>query len=167
MHGAAGGKSAEFKRELLMNVIQQVEQEEMKRLSTKQIDEFRPGDTVKIHCRVVEGNKTRIQIFEGTVLYSKGSGLNANLCVRKIAVGAIGVERVFPIYSPTVVRIECVRQGRVRRARLYYLRDRVGKRARIREKSALSARMVRAREDARAAKAQERAKKAAKASAKT
>lgn len=144
-----------------MNVIQNLEQEEIQRLSKKQIDDFRPGDTVKVHCRVVEGNKSRIQIFEGTVLYRKGGGINENLCVRKVAVGGIGVERVFPLYSPTVARIETVRHGRVRRARLYYLRDRVGKRARVREKSALSARMTKARENARAAKARERAGKAA------
>lgn len=148
-----------------MNVIQNLEQEEIQRLSQKKIDDFRPGDTVKVHCKVVEGNKSRIQIFEGTVLYRKGAGINESLCVRKLSVGGIGVERVFPIYSPTVDAIETVRAGRVRRARLYYLRDRVGKRSRVREKSALSARMTRAREDARAAKVKERAEKAEAGSA--
>lgn len=157
-----------------MNIIQQLEQEEIKNLPKKRIDDFRPGDTIKVHCNVVEGSKSRIQVFEGTVLYVKGAGINANVCVRKIAIGAIGVERVFPIYSPTVARIERVRQGRVRRARLYYLRDRVGKRARVREKSALSARMIKAKEaakveaaEAKAAKAKAKAEdKAAKAKAK-
>lgn len=146
-----------------MNIIQQIEQEEIKNLPQKPIDDFRPGDTIKVHCNVVEGNKTRIQVFEGTVLYVKGSGISANVCVRKIGVGGVGVERVFPIYSPTVAKIERIRQGRVRRARLYYLRDRVGKRARVREKSALSARMLKAKE---AAKADAAATKAAKSKAK-
>ena len=146
-----------------MNIIQQLEQEQIQSLPKKRIDDFRPGDTVKIHCNVVEGSKSRIQVFEGTVLYIKGSGINANLCVRKIGVGGIGVERVFPIYSPTIAKIERVRQGRVRRARLYYLRERVGKRARVREKSALSARMIKAKE---AAKVEAAKAKAAKAKAK-
>lgn len=149
-----------------MNIIQQLEQEQIKSLPNKPIDDFRPGDTIKVHCNVVEGNKSRIQVFEGTVLYTKGSGVNTNVCVRKIGVGGIGVERVFPLYSPTVAKIERVRQGKVRRARLFYLRDRVGKRARVREKSALSARMLKAREEAKAAKTAKAEEKAAKAKAK-
>lgn len=120
-----------------MNLIQKLEQEEIQRFKAKPIDDFRVGDTVKVHCNVVEGTKSRVQIFEGIVLYRKGSGVNESLCVRKIGVGGVGVERVFPLYSPTVARIERVRQGKARRARLYYLRDRVGKAARVRERSVI------------------------------
>ena len=116
-----------------MNVIQRLDRAEIESMSKKPIDEFRPGDTVKVHCNVVEGSKTRVQVFEGTVMYRKGTGLSENVCVRKIGAGGIGVERVFPLWSPTVAKIERVRQGRVRRARLFYLRELRGKAARVRE----------------------------------
>lgn len=97
------------------------------------IPEFRPGDTVKVHVRVVEGNRTRAQVFEGVVLARNGSGLDATFTVRKLSFG-VGVERVFPVHAPIIQKVEVTRRGDVRRAKLYYLRDRVGKSARIKEK---------------------------------
>ena len=115
-----------------MNLIQQLEQEEIARLN-KEIPDFAPGDTVVVWARVVEGNRTRLQAYEGVVIARKNRGLNSNVIVRKISNGE-GVERTFPIYSPRVEKIEVKRRGDVRRAKLYYLRDRSGKSARIREK---------------------------------
>jgi large subunit ribosomal protein L19 len=97
------------------------------------IPDFRPGDTVKVHVRVVEGNRERIQVFQGVVIARKGGGVRETFTVRKISFG-IGVERTFPLHSPIISRIEVVTQGRVRRAKLYYLRDRVGKAAKVKEK---------------------------------
>ncbi|KEJ92882.1 50S ribosomal protein L19 [Synergistes jonesii] len=97
------------------------------------IPEFRSGDTVKVHVKVKEGNRERIQIFEGVVIGRQHGGLRENFIVRKISNG-IGVERIFPVHCPTIDRIEVVRKGRVRRAKLYYLRDLSGKAARIRER---------------------------------
>ena len=97
------------------------------------LPEFRPGDTVKVHVRVVEGNLERTQVFEGVVIARNGSGLDASFTVRKISFG-IGVERVFPVNAPIIQKIEVTRRGDVRRSKLYYLRDRVGKAARIKEK---------------------------------
>jgi large subunit ribosomal protein L19 len=94
---------------------------------------FRPGDTVKVHVRVVEGNRERAQIFEGVVIARNGSGLDASFTVRKVSFG-VGVERVFPTNAPIIQKVEVTRRGDVRRAKLYYLRDRVGKAARIKEK---------------------------------
>jgi len=95
---------------------------------------FRPGDTVRVHVKVTEGNRTRIQVFEGDVIARKGSGIRETFTVRKISFNGIGVERTFPVHAPVIDHIEVVRQGRVRRAKLYYLRDRVGKKAKIRER---------------------------------
>lgn len=97
------------------------------------LPEFGPGDTLRIHVRVVEGEKERVQIFEGDVLQRKGSGVHATFTVRKVTQG-IAVERIFPLHSPRIAKIERTRKGRVRRARLFYLRDRKGRAARIREK---------------------------------
>jgi large subunit ribosomal protein L19 len=97
------------------------------------IPDFRPGDTVKVHVRVVEGNRERIQVFQGVVIARKGGGVRETFTVRKVSFG-IGVERTFPLHSPIISRIEVVMQGRVRRAKLYYLRDRVGKAAKVKEK---------------------------------
>ena len=94
---------------------------------------FAPGDTVKVHVRVVEGNRERIQIFQGVVIRRQGSGVAESFTVRKVSFG-VGVERTFPVHSPITAKIELVTRGDVRRAKLYYLRDRVGKRARIKEK---------------------------------
>lgn len=117
-----------------MTIIQKLEQEQVKRLSKgRRIDNFRPGDTVRVHVRVVEGTRSRIQVFEGVVIGRKNRGLNSTFRVRKLSFGE-GVERVFPLYSPNVTQVEVLRQGRVRRAKLYYLRGRTGKSARIAEK---------------------------------
>jgi len=97
------------------------------------VPSFRPGDTVKVHVRVVEGNRERAQVFEGVVIARNGSGLDASFTVRKISFG-VGVERVFPVNAPIIQKIEVTRRGDVRRAKLYYLRERVGKSARIKEK---------------------------------
>jgi large subunit ribosomal protein L19 len=96
------------------------------------IPDFRPGDTVRVHVRVVEGGRERIQIFEGVVLARNGSGPRASFTVRKVSFG-VGVERVFPLHAPIIGKIELVRRGDVRRSKLYYLRDRVGRSARIKE----------------------------------
>ncbi len=96
--------------------------------------EFQPGDTVNVHVRVIEGDKERIQQYQGVVIAEKGSGARRTFTVRKVSNG-VGVERVFPLHSPKVARIEVVRRGRIRRAKLYYLRERKGKAARIRERT--------------------------------
>ncbi|MGZ0229525.1 MAG: 50S ribosomal protein L19 [Acidimicrobiales bacterium] len=96
------------------------------------IPEFQPGDTVKVHVRVVEGNKERIQVFEGAVIGRQGAGVRETFTVRKISFG-VGVERCFPVHSPQLAKIERVIRGDVRRAKLYYLRDRIGKKAKIKE----------------------------------
>lgn len=98
------------------------------------IPDFRVGDTVKVHVKVVEGNRARVQVFEGDVIARKGSGVRETFTVRKISFNSVGVERTFPVHAPVIDRIEVARRGDVRRAKLYYLRDRVGKAARVREK---------------------------------
>lgn len=115
-----------------MNVIQQMEQEEIERLG-KQIPAFAPGDTVIVNVNVVEGERKRVQAFEGVVIAKRNRGLNSNFIVRKISSGE-GVERTFQTYSPLIASVEVKRRGDVRRAKLYYLRDRSGKSARIKEK---------------------------------
>jgi large subunit ribosomal protein L19 len=97
------------------------------------IPAFRPGDTVKVHVRVVEGNRERIQVFQGAVIRRQGSGARETFSVRKVSFG-VGVERTFPVHSPIIAKIEVVTEGDVRRAKLYYLRDRVGKAAKIKER---------------------------------
>ena len=97
------------------------------------IPDFAPGDTVKVHVRVVEGNRERIQVFEGAVIGRSGSGVRETFKVRKLSFG-VGVERTFPVHSPIIQKIELVRRGDVRRAKLYYQRDRIGKAAKIKEK---------------------------------
>ncbi|MBV9237245.1 MAG: 50S ribosomal protein L19 [Xanthobacteraceae bacterium] len=116
-----------------MNLIQTLEKEQMAKLSAnKEIPDFEPGDTVQVNVKVVEGDRTRIQAYEGVCIGRAGSGLNENFTVRKISYGE-GVERVFPLYSPMLDSIKVVRRGKVRRAKLYYLRGRRGKSARIAE----------------------------------
>jgi large subunit ribosomal protein L19 len=95
--------------------------------------DFAPGDTIKVHVRVVEGERQRVQIFEGIVIRRRGSQLSATFTVRKMSFG-VGVERTFPLHSPMIAKIERVTQGDVRRAKLYYLRDRIGKKAKVKEK---------------------------------
>src|SRR5712672_4157563 len=97
------------------------------------IPDFGPGDTVKVHVRVVEGTRERVQVFQGVVIRRKGSGIRETFTVRKVSFG-VGVERTFPVHSPIIARIERITRGDVRRAKLYYLRDRVGKAAKIKEK---------------------------------
>ena len=97
------------------------------------IPSFRPGDTVKVHVRVVEGNRSRIQVFQGVVIRRQGGGIRETFTVRKVSFG-VGVERTFPVHTPVVEKIEVLTRGDVRRAKLYYLRDRVGKAAKIKEK---------------------------------
>src|SRR5271157_3869151 len=94
---------------------------------------FRPGDTLRVHVRVVEGNRERVQVFQGAVIRRQGSGARETFTVRKVSFG-VGVERTFPVHSPIIARIEVVTEGDVRRAKLYYLRDRVGRAAKIKEK---------------------------------
>ena len=115
-----------------MDLIRQIEQEEIARLG-KEIPEFAPGDTVVVSVNVVEGNRKRMQAYEGVVIAKRNRGLNSSFIVRKISSGE-GVERTFQLYSPLIAKIEVKRRGDVRRAKLYYLRDRSGKSARIREK---------------------------------
>jgi len=97
------------------------------------IPTFAPGDTLKVHVRVVEGNKERVQVFQGVVIRRQGSGIRETFTVRKVSYG-VGVERTFPVHSPVLAKIEPVTRGAVRRAKLYYLRDRIGKAAKIKEK---------------------------------
>jgi large subunit ribosomal protein L19 len=94
---------------------------------------FRAGDTVKVHVKVTEGNRTRLQVFEGVVIARRGSGIRETFTVRKISFNAVGVERTFPVHAPVIDHIEVIRRGKVRRAKLYYLRERVGKKAKIKE----------------------------------
>jgi large subunit ribosomal protein L19 len=98
------------------------------------VPDFRPGDTLKVHVRVVEGSRSRIQVFQGTVIRRQGGGIRETFTVRKISFNSVGVERTFPVHSPVIERIELVTRGDVRRAKLYYLRDLRGKAARIKEK---------------------------------
>ena len=117
-----------------MNLIETLEKEEIARVTKgKTVPSFDPGDTLRVNVKIKEGDRERVQAYEGICIARAGAGLNANFTVRKISFGE-GVERVFPLYSPTVDSIEVVRRGAVRRAKLYYLRGRTGKRARIAER---------------------------------
>ena len=118
-----------------MNIIQQFEAEQMQKLTAgRPVPEFGAGDTVRVSVKVVEGERSRIQAFEGVCIARSNKGLNSNFTIRKISYGE-GVERVFPLYAPTIADITVVRRGDVRRAKLYYLRGRSGKSARIAEKA--------------------------------
>ena len=133
-----------------MDTLQDLEQEQIAKLSEgKEIPDFTPGDTVRVHVKVKEGQRERIQAYEGVCIARKNAGMNSSFTVRKISFGE-GVERVFPLYAPIVDRIELVRRGRVRRAKLYYLRGRRGRSARIAEDTAA---VQKAREAAKAAQA--------------
>ena len=117
-----------------MNIIETLEQEEISKLTAeREVPEFGAGDTLRVHVKVVEGTRERVQVFEGVCIARKNSGLNSAFTVRKISYGE-GVERVFPLYSPRIEKIEVIRRGAVRRAKLYYLRELRGKKARIAEK---------------------------------
>ena len=118
-----------------MNLLQQLEQEQIQKvLGDKAIPEFSPGDTLRVNVKVVEGTRERVQAYEGVCIARKNAGVNSSFTVRKISYGE-GVERVFPLYSPRIDSIELVRKGDVRRAKLYYLRERRGKSARIAERT--------------------------------
>ena len=139
-----------------MNIIQQLEAEQAAKIEAKRtLPDFSPGDTVKVNVRVVEGTRTRVQAYEGVCIARSGAGLHENFTVRKISYGE-GVERVFPVYSPLVESVEIVRRGKVRRAKLYYLRDRRGKSARIIENTSTRARKL--NDDARTLAAEEKAR---------
>src|ERR1700739_4603314 len=117
-----------------MNLLKQIENEQVAKLTAgKEIPDFQPGDTVVVNVKIVEGERSRIQAYEGVCIGRSGAGLNENFTVRKISYGE-GVERVFPLYSPMIDSIKVVRRGKVRRAKLYYLRGRRGKAARISER---------------------------------
>ncbi|MCQ2002482.1 50S ribosomal protein L19 [Rhizobium sp. NRK18] len=125
-----------------MNIIEQLEAEQAAKIEAKRkLPEFSPGDTVRVNVRVTEGNRTRVQAYEGVCIARSGGGINESFTVRKISYGE-GVERVFPVYSPLVESVEVVRRGKVRRAKLYYLRDRRGKSARISENTNVRARKL-------------------------
>ena len=122
-----------------MNIIEQIEKEQITKLTAQRaVPEFAPGDTVRVSVKVVEGTRERLQAFEGVCIGRTNAGLNSSFTVRKISFGE-GVERVFPLYSPRIAAIEVMRRGDVRRAKLYYLRGRTGKKARILEKSGVAA----------------------------
>ena len=152
-----------------MNVIQKIEAAEVERLTAERaVPDFDPGDTVRVNVKVVEGTRERVQAYEGVCIAKKGQGINASFTVRKISYGE-GVERVFPVYSPQVEGVEVIRRGKVRRAKLYYLRDRRGKSARIAENTSVRSRRLNdeAREAAAAARAAAKAEKEAAAAAKS
>ncbi len=111
-----------------MNIIDAITSEQIK----NDLPDLKIGDTLKVHVKVKEGNRERIQIFEGTLIAMKNGGISKNITVRRIASG-VGVEKIFPVHSPNIDKIEVVRHGKVRRAKLYYLRDRVGKAAKVKE----------------------------------
>ncbi|MEQ9244921.1 MAG: 50S ribosomal protein L19, partial [Nitratireductor sp.] len=125
-----------------MDIIRQLEAEQAEKIAAqRQLPEFQPGDTVRVLVRITEGTRTRVQAYEGVCIARSGSGFQENFTVRKISYGE-GVERVFPVYSPLVEGVEVVRRGKVRRAKLYYLRDRRGKSARITENTSVRARRL-------------------------
>jgi large subunit ribosomal protein L19 len=118
-----------------MNIVQQIEQEQLDKLAAERpVPAFSPGDTVRVNVKVVEGSRERVQAYEGVCIARNNDGINSSFTVRKISYGE-GVERVFPLYSPRIASIDVVRRGKVRRAKLYYLRDRRGKSARIAERT--------------------------------
>lgn len=121
-HLAEGGRNVN-------DIIRSIEEEQYK----SDIPKFGPGDTVKVHVKVVEGTRERIQLFEGTVIKIRGAGLSQTFTVRRVSYG-VAVERTFPMHTPKIAKIEITRRGKVRRARLFYLRERVGKKARVKEK---------------------------------
>ena len=148
-----------------MNIIQQIEAEQAAKLAAvRPIPEFQPGDTVVVSVKVKEGDRARVQAYEGVCIARTGGGINESFTVRKISYGE-GVERVFPVFSPNIDSIKVIRRGKVRRAKLYYLRDRRGKSARIAERmetpAAKAAREVAKKEAKASAKATKAAKTAA------
>ena len=130
-----------------MNVIDKIEKDQMDKISSESfIRDFGAGDTIKVDVKIVEGDKERVQAFEGLCIARSGAGLNENFTVRKISYGE-GVERIFPIFSPKIAGLTVLKRGKVRRAKLYYLRDRRGKAARIVEKIQVSKKEIKPKED--------------------
>lgn len=148
-----------------MNMIEKIENKQLKKLTgDNPLPDFAPGDTVRVNVKVVEGSRERVQAYEGVCIGRKNKGINSSFTVRKISSGE-GVERVFPLYSPSIAGIDVIRRGDVRRAKLYYLRGRTGKRARISEKTDGFSGKLTAAEMAKAAKAKAAAKAEARAAA--
>ncbi len=146
-----------------MNLIQELENEQIEKLSAERsVPQFSPGDTVRVNVKVVEGSRERVQAFEGVCIGRKNRGLHSSFTVRKLSYGE-GVERVFPLYSPKIESIQLVRRGDVRRAKLYYLRGRTGKAARIAEKTTGAAGKATAAERQAASAAKVKAREAARA----
>lgn len=116
---------------MMHHLIQEITKEQLR----TDLPDFRPGDTVRVHVKVVEGNRERIQVFEGVVIKRRGTGISETFTVRKVSYG-VGVERTFPVHTPKIAKLEVIRRGKVRRAKLYYLRELRGKAARIKEKTA-------------------------------
>ncbi|ATA59517.1 50S ribosomal protein L19 [Geobacillus stearothermophilus] len=116
---------------MMHHLIQEITKEQLR----TDLPDFRPGDTVRVHVKVVEGNRERIQVFEGVVIKRRGAGISETFTVRKVSYG-VGVERTFPVHTPKIAKLEVIRRGKVRRAKLYYLRELRGKAARIKEKTA-------------------------------
>ncbi len=144
----------------MSNLIDEIEKEQMDSLTgEKGLPDFRPGDTVAVHTKVVEGQRERIQVYEGVCIARKNAGMASSFTVRKVSFGE-GVERVFPLYSPSIDHIEISRRGKVRRSKLYYLRERRGRAARIEEDTAMT------RKDLEAGRARRKAEKEAKKAAK-
>ena len=136
-----------------MNIIEKIEKEQIASLTAdKEVPEFAPGDTLRVNVKVVEGTRERVQAFEGVCIGRKNGGLNSSLTVRKLSYGK-GVERVFPVYSPSIDSIDVIRRGDVRRAKLYYLRGLTGKAARIAEKKVPPSAKAQAKLDAKATRA--------------
>jgi large subunit ribosomal protein L19 len=117
----------------MANLVQMLEAEQKEKFG-QNLPEIDPGDTVRVHVRIVEGRRERVQVFEGLVLAINGSGSNRSITVRRMGAHGVGVERVFPLYSPRIDKFEVMRKARVRRAKLYYMRQRTGKRARLKER---------------------------------
>lgn len=141
-----------------MNLIQTLNKEQADKLAAQRaVPEFEPGDTLKVHVKVVEGDRERVQVFEGLCIARKNAGINSSFTVRKISYGE-GVERVFPLYSPRLDEIEVVRKGVVRRAKLYYLRGRTGKSARIVEDTEAQRELI-AKQAVEAASGEKKAKR--------
>lgn len=149
-----------------MNMIEKIENEQLKKLALDNPPpDFAPGDTLRVNVKVIEGERERVQVYEGVCIARKNKGINSSFTVRKISSGE-GVERVFPLYSPSIAGIDVVRRGDVRRAKLYYLRGLTGKRARISEKTDGFSGKLTAAEMAKAAKAKAEAKAEARANGK-
>jgi large subunit ribosomal protein L19 len=127
------GNRHKYRGQKIMNIIEQLEKEQMDKLTTeREVPNFKPGDTLKVHNKIKEGERERVQVYEGVCIARKNDGLNSSFTVRKISFGE-GVERIYPLYSPNIAKIEVARLGKVRRAKLYYLRELRGRAARITE----------------------------------